>query len=276
MSPGRPSDGRYLCCRLHSLAHARQGALVRSLDVALVSTAIRPRHNSAATYNRAVQPSDPRGRFRDLTVDAFMGRLASSDPVPGGGSASAIAAALGANLVTMVASLTTGRLKYVDHEPMLAWASELGQRLNARFLDIADADAEAYGGFAAALKLPRDNEEEVAARTAAMRQAARRSAEAPMECVEACLELVQAAEALAGRSNPNASSDVDVAALLGEAAARGAAANVLINLPSTGDPDLEGRLTERVTELLAAIEDLAARTHQVVASGDRRDPVGPS
>jgi len=229
----------------------------------------------AATYNRAVQPSDSRGRFRDLTVDAFMGRLASSDPVPGGGSASAIAAALGANLVTMVSSLTTGRPKYVDHEPMLAWASEVGQRLNEHFLDIADEDAEAYGGYAAALKLPRDTEEEVAARKAAMQAAARRSSEAPMRCVEACLELVQAAEALAGRTNPNASSDVDVAALLAEAAARGAAANVLINLPSTGDSELEGRLTQRVTELLTAIQDLASQTHQVVASGDRRDPIGP-
>jgi formiminotetrahydrofolate cyclodeaminase len=230
----------------------------------------------AATYNRAVQPTGPGGRFRDLTVDAFMGRLASSDPVPGGGSASAIAAALGANLVTMVASLTTGRPKYVDHEPMLAWASDVARRLNERFLDIADADAEAYAGFAAALKLPRDTDDQIAARTAAMQQAARRASEAPMACVEACLDLVQAAEALAGRSNPNASSDVDVAALLGEAAARGAAANVLINLPSTGDPELEGVMTQRVTELLAAIEDLASQTHQVVASGDRRDPVEPT
>jgi formiminotetrahydrofolate cyclodeaminase len=109
-----------------------------------------------------------------------------------------------------------------------------------------------------------------------MRAAARRSAETPLECVEACLELVQAAEALAGRSNPNAASDVDVAALLGEAAARGAAANVLINLPATGDPELEGRLTQRVTELLEAIHDVASRTHEVVRSGDRRDPIEPA
>lgn len=218
--------------------------------------------------------STPSGdRFRDLTIEEFTGRLASSDPVPGGGSASAVAAALGASLVVMVASLTTGRPKYVEHEAMLGWAAETGRRLSTALLDIADEDADAYGGYAAALKMPRDTEEQVAARTAAMQEAARRAAEVPLSCVEACLELVQAAEALAGRSNPHASSDVDVAALLGEAAARGAAANVLINLPSTGDPELEGEMTQKVTELLAAIEDLASQTHQAIGSGKRRDPV---
>ena len=227
----------------------------------------------AATYNRAVQSSTQGGRFRDLTIDDFAARLASSDPVPGGGSASAVAAALGASLVTMVASLTTGKPKYADHEPMLGWAAETGRRLSDRLLDIADEDAEAFGAFSVALKMPRDTEDQIAARKTAMEAAARRAAEVPMSCVEACLELVQAAEALAGRSNPNAASDVAVAALLGEAAARGAAANVMINLPSTGDAELEGRLTRRVSELIAAIDDLTSQTHQVIGSGDRRDPL---
>jgi methenyltetrahydrofolate cyclohydrolase len=236
----------------------------------------RPRTLRAATYNRAVHPSGSEGRFRDLTIDQFADRLASSEPVPGGGSASAVAAALAASLVTMVASLTTGRAKYVDHEPMLAWALETGRRLSDRFLVIADDDAEAYAGFAAALKLPRDTDTEIEARAVAMQAAARRASEVPLQCLEACYDLLGAAEVLAGRSNPNAASDVDVAALLGEAAARGAAANVLINLPSTGDPEFEGETTTRVTELLAAIEDLASGAHQVVASGERRDPVSPN
>ena len=143
----------------------------------------------------------------------------------------------------MVASLTTGRPKYVDHEPMLGpglWTPVAACR---SLLELADEDAEAYAGYSAALKMPRDSEAEIQARTQAMQAAARRASEAPLRCLEACFDLVGAAEALAGRSNPNAASDVDVAALLGEAAGRGAAANVPDQLAVTGDPEFEGATT---------------------------------
>ena len=186
-----------------------------------------------------------------------------------------MAAALGAGLVRMVASLSTGRPKFVDHEPLLAWAIATGDRLSDRFLALADEDSRAYAGFADALKLPKGTDDEIAARKAAMQAAARTASEVPLACVEACLDLVAAAEALAGRSNANASSDLNVAALLGEAAARGAAANVLVNLPSIGDPSAEGEMRTRVTELLAAIDAITSQTHQVVGSGAPRDPIAP-
>jgi methenyltetrahydrofolate cyclohydrolase len=218
-----------------------------------------------------VAPSET-GRFGDLTVEEFVLRLGSSEPVPGGGSASAIAGALGASLVRMVASLSIGRPKFAEHEELLGWALESGDELAQRFLDLADTDAAAFAGFAAALKMPKATETEIDARRTALRAAARHASEVPLTCVEACLELARVAEALAGRSNPNASSDLNVAALLAEAAARGAAANVLVNLPSVGDPDIEGKMTSRVSELLAEIEDLASETRMVVASGDPAEP----
>jgi formiminotetrahydrofolate cyclodeaminase len=218
-------------------------------------------------------PTDPALSFRELSLGGFVDRLASAEPVPGGGSASAVAASLGAALVAMVASLSEDRPKYAAHGELHARAKATGHRLAARFLDLADEDAAAYAVFAAAMKLPKTNDAEQATRRAAISSAARAAAEIPLLTVEACLELVAAAEMLVGRSNVNASSDLDVATLLGEAAARGAAANVLINLPSVDDESYSGEATARVMQLLDSVEEIADTVHEGVRSGDPRDPV---
>ena len=215
----------------------------------------------------------PTERFGDLTLAGFVERLASSEPVPGGGSASAVAAALGAALVAMVASLSQDRPKYAAHEALHARAVERGRALAARFLALADDDAAAYGRFVAAMKLPRETEEERAARGVALRKAARIAADAPMETVDACLELVELAEALVGRSNVNASSDLNVAAMLGEAAARGAAENVMVNLPAIGDEEFAAETTIRVKLRLDDVETLARTTREGVLGGIVREPL---
>jgi formiminotetrahydrofolate cyclodeaminase len=214
-------------------------------------------------------------RFRDLTLGTFIDRLASAAPVPGGGSAAAVTASLAAGLVAMVASLSEGRPRYAMHAEVHARAKAAGTELADRLLRIADEDAAAYGAFSAALKLPRDTEEQQITRAEAIRGAARLAAEVPLRCVEACLEVVTAAELLAARCNVNASSDLHVAALLTEAAAKGAAANVRVNLPSIGDPAWAEATERRLADMLERIGGLCSVTHEVVASGEARPPVAP-
>lgn len=215
-------------------------------------------------------------RFRDLTLGAFVDRLASAAPVPGGGSASAVAASLAAGLVAMVASLSEGRPRYAMHAEVHARAKAAGLELADRLLRIADEDAAAYGAFSAAMKLPRETAEQQEVRTVAIRDAARVAAEVPLRCVEACLEVVTATELLAARCNVNASSDLHVAALLVDAAAKGGAANVRVNLPAVGDPAWAEVTSARLDELLGRIGGLCATTHAVVASGESRPPVTPA
>ena len=215
---------------------------------------------------------DPAVRFADLTLAEFIGRLASPEPIPGGGSASAIAASLAAALLAMVARLSTGRPKYAAYAPTHERAEAAGAAAAAHFLELADQDAAAYGAFARAVKMPRETPEDQETRAAALREAARQSAAVPMEMLRACRSLAEEIEAMAGRSNLHAASDIAVAALLVDAAAHGAAANVLANLPSVKDERLEAMTTADLMLHLKAIEDLAAHAREVATGGRLRDP----
>ncbi len=227
----------------------------------------------AATYNQHVAHQTDAASFSGLTLREFIDRLGSAEPVPGGGSASAVAASLGAALVAMVAALSRSRPKYAAHDALHISSIEVGQRLASRFLQLADEDAAAYAGFAEALKLPRDTDAEKATRRDALAEAARVAAAKPLETIEACLELASAAESLVGRSNVNAASDLNVAALLAGAAARGAGENVLVNLPAVGDESYTGEMTARVMELLHTIDELTGGVHEGVRNGDTREPL---
>jgi len=208
----------------------------------------------------------------DLTLNEFVDRLASDEPVPGGGSASAVAAALAASLLAMVSRLSLDRPKYEPYRDTIDQALRVADRSRVRFLDLADEDAIAYGGYMDARKLPKNTPEEQQARDEALRSAARRSTEAPLETVRECSRLMEAIESLAGRSNLNAASDLEVAAQLCNAAARGGAANVLINLPSVGDNRFTGGATSELEGLIHGIERRMLQVTQLVARGALRGP----
>jgi formiminotetrahydrofolate cyclodeaminase len=211
--------------------------------------------------------------FRDLTLAQFAERLASPDPVPGGGSASAVAASLAASLVAMVATLSQGRAKYADHAALHEHAGPVARRYSDEFLVLADEDAAAYAACAIALKLPREAFADKELRDRQVRETAQVAAEVPLRVVEKCHDVLILAEALAGRSNVNASSDLRVAALLLQAAGHGAAENVLVNLPLIGTNEWTQATETRVKEMLDDLVELASDVHDLVSSGERRGPL---
>lgn len=170
-------------------------------------------------------------RLSDLTVDVLLERLASSDPVPGGGSAAALAGAIGAALVGMVAELTIGRPEYAEHETTIA---ELRTDAHARrdlLRELAEEDATAYASVIHARRMPKDSQPELEARADALRTAMVDAARVPMRTAVVAAEVLELAERIAPIGNRNAVSDAGVAAQLAAAALRGALLNVRINLP---------------------------------------------
>ena len=208
-----------------------------------------------------------------MTVATFIDRLASAEPVPGGGSAAAIAGSLAAALVAMVASLSQDRPKYAEHAALHEEAITAARALAEQLLVLADEDATAYGAYTSAMKLPRETDHERQTREAAISQAARGASDAPFRTIQACADVVGYAEALAGRSNRNASSDLEVAALLSVAASRAAAANVYVNLPAIGDDGTSRELLVRTEDLADQIERQADILKEVVRGGEPREPL---
>lgn len=210
--------------------------------------------------------------FGAMTLEDFTADLASGRPVPGGGSAAAVAAALAASLTSMVVRLSVDRPAFEAHAALYGEALSASDAARVRFLGLADEDASAYAAYRQARGLPRVTAAEAASREAAISRAARRSADVPLAVADACARQVELVERLAGRSNPHASSDLDCAALLLEAAARAAAANVLVNLPFVADARYAEQARSLVGEHLARVATAATGTREVVASGQSRGP----
>lgn len=210
--------------------------------------------------------------FGELTIAEFADRLASDAPVPGGGSASAIAGALAAALLAMVCRLSLDRPKYEPFRTSIEPALAAAERSRHRFIELADEDSRAYAGFMDARRMAKETADEQAARDAAMRAAARQSSDAPLEAVRESARLMDSIGSVAGRSNLNAASDLEVAARLCAAAARGAAANVLINLPSVGDARFTGGVTAEIEGLLHRIDREVLEVSQRVGRGILRGP----
>ena len=200
------------------------------------------------------------------SVSSFLASVASSDPVPGGGSVAAHAGALAAGLAQMVAGLTIGKKKYAAVDAEMKEAALKAVALGNTLTSLVKRDAEAYSHVSEAYKLPKEPAEAAARRTEAVTSALLKAAEVPLETARASVEVAKVAVLVAEKGNTNAVTDAGVAALLAEAACKGADYNVRVNVSALDDPVKGAKLASESRELVKTVADLAAKVAAKVES----------
>jgi len=194
-------------------------------------------------------------RFVQLTGQEFLQRLASGEPTPGGGTASASAGAAGAALVAMVAGLTVGRKGYEDVSDEAADVSEEAGLLREELQDLMDEDSLAFEAVMEALRMPKGSDQDKKARRRSLQAATRQATEVPLQVMRRSQRVVRLAARMAEIGNRNALSDALVAAELGRAAVRGAAYNARINLSGLSDEDFSRRARQEMQDMLDDVDD---------------------
>jgi formiminotetrahydrofolate cyclodeaminase len=195
-------------------------------------------------------------KYSKLTVGTLLDRFASSEPVPGGGSAAALAGAVGASLLVMVAGLPRTRNGTPQERTSLNAAAARVKPLRDELMSLIDRDSEAYTSVMKAFRLPKSNEAERAVRTIAIDVAMRAATEAPLATMRACHQVMREAPAIIEHGAQSAASDAGVAIELLNAAVRGAALNVDTNIAGMKDAEYVGRVTRERRDIEQAIAAL--------------------
>ncbi len=205
--------------------------------------------------------------FTKGTCEEFVDVLASKAPVPGGGGASALVGAIGMALGNMVGSLTVGKKKYADVEADIIALKEKATALQADFLRLVEADAEAFEPLAKAYGMPRETEEEKAEKARVMAIVLKDACAVPMEIMEKCCEAIDVIEEFAAKGSALAISDAGVGVVFCKAALLGASLNVFINTKSMADKEYAASLNEKADKMIA---DYTKKADEIFAAVNAR------
>ena len=191
----------------------------------------------------------------------FVAATASKEPTPGGGAIAALTAATGAALAEMVANLTVGKKGYEAVQPEMEELQAKAEAIRKRMLELSQADADVFNIFMNALGLPKNTDEEKAARTAAIQQAYKDAAMVPFEIGELANQIFDLAELTSRKGNQNLITDGIIAAINARAAVKSAFLNVRINLSGIKD---ESFVEELTSKMYAIEKDLDVKESSII------------
>lgn len=203
-------------------------------------------------------------KLAEMQVTEFVNLMASDAPAPGGGSAAALEGALGAALTAMVCALTVGKKKYADVQELAVESQKKAEDLKARFVDVMDRDTEAFNAVSAVFAMPKDTDEQKAARKAAMQEALKGCTKTPFAMMQLACETLELTRSLVGRLNASAASDLGCSALSLRAAIQGAWLNVLINISGIADEAFAAEYRKNGEALLAKALPLADEIYEEI------------
>ncbi len=205
--------------------------------------------------------------FARQTVIEFIDALGSDAPTPGGGTAAAVAGAMGSSLMEMVAALTLTREKFSDAHAAVRPIAQAAASARLEFLRLAREDSEAYELVVAARRLPKESEAQKASRTEALALANRRATEVPLRTAQLAARVLALLPDLVEKGNPSAASDAGSAALLLEAAAESALLNVGVNLSGIADAPFVAKMQAETAQIQNDAQRLRA---QILATVRKR------
>ena len=191
----------------------------------------------------------------------FVAATASKAPTPGGGAIAALTAATGAALAEMVANLTFGKKGYEAVQTEMEELQAKAEAIRKRMLELSQADADVFNIFMNALGLPKNTDEEKAARTAAIQQAYKDAAMVPFEIGELANQIFDLAELASRKGNQTLITDGIIAAINARAAVKSAFLNVRINLSGIKDESFVAELTSK---MYAIEKDLDVKESSII------------
>ena len=197
--------------------------------------------------------------YTDMTLSDLLDAFASNEPVPGGGSAAALAGALGTSLLLMVAGLPTTRTGTPEEAADLAEASARLRPIRDALTSLIQDDSDAYAAVLAARRLPKGTDEEKQQRRTAIDRAMHQATEVPLETMRYSQQALRGATVIAANGNRNAATDTATGAGLLLSALRSAGLNVDVNIGSVSDSAFTSRVAEERRQL-AADGEADART----------------
>ncbi len=202
--------------------------------------------------------------IKDKSVQVFLDELASKSPTPGGGSAAAVMGAQAAALVSMVCNLTIGKPKYIEVETEMQALLTKSEALREKLTGMIKADVDVFDRLMATYGLPKESDEEKAARSEAIQAVLKEATVVPLDCARACAETIALSRIAAEKGNVGVISDAGVAVMAGYGALKSAALNVYINAGGLKDKAFADAKMAELEMILNGADAATEEVYQIV------------